>query len=130
MPTHAWHEAVIQAFKDNNVRLVVYVPDNVLRPLIDAVHADDFFTAFVATREEEAVGIICGAAMAGLRGIVLMQTSGFATLANALASLATLFAGSSSFLAGERWVGSGLIACGPFMIPVQGSGMTKSLNGV
>jgi hypothetical protein len=42
----------------------------------------------------------------------------------------TLFAGSSSFLAGERWVGSGLVACGPFMIPVQGSGMTKSLNGV
>ena len=88
MPTHAWHEAVIQAFKDNNVRLVVYVPDNVLRPLIDAVHADDYFTAFVATREEEAVGIVCGAAMAGLRGIVLMQTSGFATLANVLASLA------------------------------------------
>jgi sulfopyruvate decarboxylase alpha subunit len=88
MPIPAWHEAVIQAFKDNNVRLIVYVPDNVLRPLIDAVHADDYFTAFAATREEEAVGIICGAAMAGLRGIVLMQTSGFATLANVLASLA------------------------------------------
>jgi sulfopyruvate decarboxylase alpha subunit len=88
MPTPAWHEAVIQAFKDNDVRLVVYVPDNVLRPLIDAVHADGYFTAFVATREEEAVGIVCGAAMAGLRGIVLMQTSGFATLANVLASLA------------------------------------------
>src|SRR5258705_12717490 len=88
MPILAWHEAVIQAFKDNDVRLVVYVPDNVLRPLIDAVTADDFFTAFVATREEEAVGIVCGAAMAGLRGIVLMQTSGFATLANVLASLA------------------------------------------
>ena len=71
MPTQAWHEAVIQAFKDNNVRLVVYVPDNVLRPLIEAVHADDFFTTFVATREEEAVGIVCGAAMAGLRGVVL-----------------------------------------------------------
>jgi sulfopyruvate decarboxylase alpha subunit len=88
MPTPAWHKAVIQAFKDNNVRLVVYVPDNVLRPLINAVVADDFFTALVATREEEAVGIVCGAAMAGLRGVVLMQTSGFATLANVLASLA------------------------------------------
>jgi len=83
-----WHEAVIRALKDNDVRLVVYVPDNVLRPLIDAVSADDFFTVFVAAREEEAVGIVCGAAMAGLRGIVLMQTSGFATLANVLASLA------------------------------------------
>ena len=83
-----WHEAVMRAFKDNDVRLVVYVPDNVLRPLIEAVHADDYFTAFVAAREEEAIGIVCGAAMAGLRGIVLMQTSGFATLANVLASLA------------------------------------------
>jgi sulfopyruvate decarboxylase alpha subunit len=83
-----WHQPIIDALKENDVRLVVYVPDNVLRPLIEAVHADAFFTAFAAAREEEAVGIICGAAMAGLRGIVLMQTSGFATLANVLASLA------------------------------------------
>jgi sulfopyruvate decarboxylase alpha subunit len=83
----SWHEAVIRALKDNEVRFVVYVPDNVLRPLIEAVHADDYFTAFTAAREEEAIGIVCGAAMAGARGIVLMQTSGFATLANVLASL-------------------------------------------
>jgi sulfopyruvate decarboxylase alpha subunit len=83
-----WHQPVIRAFKDNNLKLAVYVPDNVLRPLIAAVEADRYFTAFAATREEEAIGIVCGAAMAGLRGIVLMQTSGFATLANVLASLA------------------------------------------
>lgn len=83
-----WHVPIIRALKDNDVRLVVHVPDNVLRPLIEATASDDYFTSFAATREEEAVGIICGAAMAGLRGIVLMQTSGFATLANVLASLA------------------------------------------
>ena len=83
-----WHEAVIRALKDNDVRLVVFVPDNVLKPLINAVSTDRFFTAFAAAREEEAIGIICGAAMSGLKGIVLMQTSGFATLANVLASLA------------------------------------------
>jgi sulfopyruvate decarboxylase alpha subunit len=83
-----WHEAVIRALKDNDVRLVVYVPDNVLKPLINAVTTDNGFTAFAAAREEEAIGIVCGAAMSGLRGIVLMQTSGFATLANVLASLA------------------------------------------
>src|SRR4051794_371289 len=71
-----WHEAVIRAFKDNEVRIVIYVPDNVLRPLIEAVTTDDYFTAFATTREEEAIGIVCGAAMAGGRGIVLMQTSG------------------------------------------------------
>jgi sulfopyruvate decarboxylase alpha subunit len=82
-----WHEIVCDTLKRNNVPLVVYVPDNVLKPLIKAVHADRFFTAFAATREEEAVGIVAGACMAGKRGIVLMQTSGFATLANVLASL-------------------------------------------
>ena len=63
------------------------MPDNVLTPLINAP-VDPFFTAFVTTREEEAVGIVTGAWMGGMRGIVLMQTSGFATLPNALASLA------------------------------------------
>ena len=57
---------VIRALRDNEVRLVVYVPDNVLRPLIDAISSDDYFTSFVATREEEAVGIVCGAAMDGI----------------------------------------------------------------
>src|SRR5258706_15752397 len=87
MPIPAWHEAVIQAFKDNNVRLIVYVPDNVLRPLIDAVTADDFFTAFVATREGEAVGIVCGAAMAGLRGTVFLPARGVAIVPHWLAAL-------------------------------------------
>lgn len=77
--------------KANEVRLVAYVPDNVLKPLIAAVHEDGFFTAFSATREEEAVGIAAGAWMGGMRAIVLMQTSGFATLANVLASLPVAF---------------------------------------
>src|SRR5947208_6306519 len=86
-----WHEIVRDTLKANGVRLVTYVPDNVLKPLIAAVHADDHFTAFPTTREEEAVGIVAGAWMAGMRGIVLMQTSGFATLANVIASLPLAF---------------------------------------
>jgi sulfopyruvate decarboxylase alpha subunit len=74
--------------KRNEVRLVTYVPDNVLRPLIGAVEADPFFDAFATAREEEAVGILSGAWMGGMRGILLMQTSGFATLPNVIASLA------------------------------------------
>lgn len=85
--TPAWHETVIKVLKANQVKLVAYVPDNVLAPLIRAVHADPFFTVVAPAREEEAVGIVTGAYMGGVRGIVLMQTSGFATLANALASL-------------------------------------------
>jgi sulfopyruvate decarboxylase alpha subunit len=82
-----WHEIVLATLKANDVRLVVYVPDRVFTPLIKAIHADSFFTTFAATREEEALGIVTGAWMGGMRGAVLMQTSGFATIPNALASL-------------------------------------------
>jgi sulfopyruvate decarboxylase alpha subunit len=86
-PTQSWHEIVLATLKANDVKLIVYVPDRVLTPLIKALHADPFFTTFAATREEEALGIVNGAWMGGMRGALLMQTSGFATLPNALASL-------------------------------------------
>jgi sulfopyruvate decarboxylase alpha subunit len=83
-----WHGIVLQTLKRNDIRLVPYVPDRVLTTLIKNLHADPFFTTFPTAREEEAVGIVSGAWMGGLKGAVLMQTSGFATLANVLASLA------------------------------------------
>lgn len=82
-----WHEVVLATLKANRVKLVPYVPDRVFTPLIKALHADDFFTTFPCTREEEAIGIVTGAWMGGLPAAVLMQTSGFGTIANALASL-------------------------------------------
>ncbi len=85
--TKPWHEVVLATLKANDVKLAVYVPDRVLTPLIKALHADPFFTTFACTREEEALGIVTGAWMGGMRGALLMQTSGFATLPNALASL-------------------------------------------
>ena len=83
-----WDATVVRVLKANRVSLVTYVPDKVLAPLIGRLHADPYFTVINPAREEEAVGIVTGAYLAGLRGIVLMQTSGFATLPNALASLA------------------------------------------
>ena len=83
----SWHQSIVKALKANEVRLVTYIPDTVLTPLIDAVHADSWFRVICPAREEEAIGIVAGAYMAGLRGITLMQTSGFATLPNVLASL-------------------------------------------
>jgi sulfopyruvate decarboxylase alpha subunit len=84
----SWHGIILQTLKRNEISLVPYVPDRVLTPLIRNLHADPFFTTFATAREEEAVGIVAGAWMGGRRGAVLMQTSGFATLANTLASLA------------------------------------------
>lgn len=86
-----WSEIVVKVLKENDIRLVTYVPDNVLAPLIKLIHADPWFTVVCPAREEEAIGITVGAYMGGMRGIVLMQTSGFATVPNALASLACPF---------------------------------------
>jgi sulfopyruvate decarboxylase alpha subunit len=86
-PSTPWHDIVLTSLKSNDVRLITYVPDRVLTPLIKALHADPFFNTFATTREEEAIGVVTGAWMGGLRGAVLMQTSGFATIANVLASL-------------------------------------------
>jgi sulfopyruvate decarboxylase alpha subunit len=83
----SWHEIVRAVLKENDVSLVTYVPDRVLTPLIENLHADPFFNTFPTTREEEAVGILTGAWMAGRHGAILMQTSGFATIPNVLASL-------------------------------------------
>lgn len=98
----AWHEIVHETLKQNAVRLVTYVPDKVLTPLIKSVHEDRFFTAFGATREEEALGIVAGAWMAGMRGVVLMQTSGFGTLPNVLASLAVPYQIPALMIISER----------------------------
>jgi sulfopyruvate decarboxylase alpha subunit len=98
----AWHEIVHLTLKRNDVRLVTYVPDRVLTPLIKSIEADDFFTVLAPAREEEAVGIVAGAWMAGMRGAVLMQTSGFATLPNALASLAVPFQIPAILIVSER----------------------------
>ena len=100
--SEAWEEIVVRVLKANAVELIAYVPDKVLAPLIKRLHADDFFTVLCPAREEEAVGIVAGAYMAGQRGIVLMQTSGFATLPNVLASLAVPYQIPVLMLISER----------------------------
>jgi sulfopyruvate decarboxylase TPP-binding subunit len=74
----SWSDTFLALLKDNDIRLIGYVPDNVLTPLIKGVGADNYFMPVNATREDEAIGTVTGAYMAGLRGAAMMQTSGFA----------------------------------------------------
>lgn len=83
-----WAETAVQSLIESDIRLVTYVPDNVLIPLIAGFKADGRLDVFSATREEEAVGIACGAYLGGTRSAVMMQSSGFGNISNALASLA------------------------------------------
>ena len=99
---NTWHGIVLASLKRNEISLVPYVPDRVLTMLIKNLHADPFFTTFPTAREEEAVGIVSGAWMGGRRGAVLMQTSGFATLPNVLASLPVAFQIPALMIVSER----------------------------
>jgi len=101
-PAEAWDAIVLRTLEANGVKLVTYVPDRVLTPLIRGIHADPFFTCFPTAREEEAIGIVSGAWMGGMPGAVLMQTSGFATLANVLASLVVPYQIPAIMLVSER----------------------------
>jgi len=97
-----WSESFLATLKDNDVRLATYVPDNVLTPLIKGVTEDNYFTSVVATREDEALGIVTGAWMAGMLGVVMMQTSGFGVIPNALASLVVPYQITAIMVISER----------------------------
>jgi sulfopyruvate decarboxylase alpha subunit len=97
-----WYEVVQQTLKRNDVKLVTYVPDKVFTPLIKGLHADSDFLTFPTSREEEAIGIVSGAWMGGRRGAVLMQTSGFGTIPNVLASLVVPYQVPAIIFVSER----------------------------
>ena len=97
-----WYEVVQQTLKRNDVKLVTYVPDKVFTPLIKCLHADSDFLTFPTAREEEALGIVSGAWMGGRRGAVLMQTSGFGTIPNVLASLVVPYQVPAIMFVSER----------------------------
>jgi len=52
----SWSDSFLRTLKENDVRLVTYVPDNVLTPLISGAAADDYFMSIGTTREDEAIG--------------------------------------------------------------------------
>jgi sulfopyruvate decarboxylase TPP-binding subunit len=112
----SWYDKFLTILKDNDVRLISYVPDNVLAPLLKGVNSDNYFLSVCATREDEAIGTVTGSYMAGLRGAVMMQTSGFALLPNALASLVlpyqipTIMVISERGVMGEFNIGQSLVA--------------------
>jgi sulfopyruvate decarboxylase subunit alpha len=76
------------------------VPDSVLRsPFAHLRGAADYSPAVA---EPSAVGLACGAWLAGRRPVVLMQTSGLALSTNALATLAVLYRAEILLVVGWR----------------------------
>ncbi len=83
----SWEETLCEGFKANGIRLICYLPDITMSDLIDLLLKDDSFTVVPLTREEEGVGILAGGYMGGMRGAMLLQSTGLGNSINALTSL-------------------------------------------
>jgi sulfopyruvate decarboxylase alpha subunit len=87
LPT-SWRDDILTAFKQHEIRLIAHVSDSVLAPILRLIEADPYFQVVTLTREEEGIGILTGAYLGGVRGALLLQSSGFGNTLNALGSLA------------------------------------------
>jgi sulfopyruvate decarboxylase alpha subunit len=87
----AWVRTVLDAFREEHVRNLVFLPDTVMGRLLALAEEDPFFRLIGVHREEEAVGILSGLFMGGQRGAMLIQSSGLGNTLNALGSLAMAY---------------------------------------
>jgi sulfopyruvate decarboxylase alpha subunit len=83
-----WADAVVGALKASEVRLLAYLPDSTIQPVLAAARADAGFEMLPLSREEEGVGVAVGAYLGRMRSALLFQNSGLGNTVNALASLA------------------------------------------
>ncbi|MFW9787769.1 MAG: thiamine pyrophosphate-binding protein [Candidatus Thorarchaeota archaeon] len=67
------------------------VPCSYFSRIINGLENYDTISYIPATREDEAVGIASGLAFGGAQAFVIMQNSGYATIGDALTSLAQLY---------------------------------------
>ena len=70
---------------------IITLPCNYTASLIEALAERSQATKIACSREEEGVGIACGAYLGGRRPAMIIQSSGLGNAINALASLSGLY---------------------------------------
>jgi sulfopyruvate decarboxylase alpha subunit len=83
----SWPAALFATLKAAGVRQVGYVPDAGHKRLIELCLADKAMRAVVLSTEEEGVGLVAGAWLGGVRGALLMQSSGVGNCINQLGTV-------------------------------------------
>ncbi|MFC2998561.1 thiamine pyrophosphate-binding protein [Falsiroseomonas tokyonensis] len=79
-----WPDAIYEALKANGITQVALVPDAGHSRLIKRCLADNEMTVVTLTTEEEGVALLCGAWLGGVKGVLLMQSSGVGNCVNML----------------------------------------------
>jgi len=77
--------------KEKGFSFATGVPCSYFSSMINEFENQESITYIPAAREDEAVGIASGMAFGGQLALVIMQNSGFATIGDALTSLAQLY---------------------------------------
>ena len=79
-----WPDQIYKTLRQAGVRQVGYVPDAGHKRLIELCLADRDMRAVVLSTEEEGIGLAAGAWLGGVRGALLMQSSGVGNCINHL----------------------------------------------
>lgn len=82
-----WPQKIVNVLKQYQVKHINYLPDAMGERLLTLCRDDHDFDLLPLAREEEGVGVVCGQALGGSRGVLLCPTSGIGNAINALASL-------------------------------------------
>jgi sulfopyruvate decarboxylase alpha subunit len=97
-----WAQDVVGALKAAEVRFINYLPDAMGEQMFRVAREDSSFELLPMAREEEGVGLVCGQALGGVRGALVMPVSGLGNAVNALASLAIPYKFPLPMIIGHR----------------------------
>jgi sulfopyruvate decarboxylase alpha subunit len=87
MPDPGWGKAVAHVLRRNGLQMFATVPDYIVTQVLEHLWSDPECRVITVCREEEGLGILSGAFMAGERGALIMQNSGLGNCVNTLGSL-------------------------------------------
>ena len=87
MADASWGKHMADVLRRNGIRLFATVPDYIVSQTLEHLWADAECTVVTTCREEEGLGLLSGAYLAGKRGALLMQNSGLGNCVNTLGSL-------------------------------------------
>jgi len=97
-----WAQHIVAALKAANIRFLNYLPDAMGEQIFRLAREDSAFELLPLAREEEGVGVVCGQALGGARGALVMPVSGLGNSINALASLAIPYKFPLPMIIGHR----------------------------
>jgi sulfopyruvate decarboxylase subunit alpha len=95
-------DALYATLRASGLDFFLSVPCKLLGGLIEKLQADSEVIYTPVTREEEGVGMACGAHLAGRRPALVMQNSGFGNSANAVLSLLNYYRVPVVFVVSHR----------------------------